>query len=123
MSTLTESIHDEEFIVSEANRHRSRDDVTMTSGAFMPGEVMGKITASGKFTAWDPAAADGSENAAGINIAGIDASAADKTGALLIRDAEVNEDLLTFDGGANAGEITTAKAQLVALGIIIRKSI
>lgn len=42
------------------------------------GAVIGRITASGKFTLCDPDAVDGSEQAVGILVHAIDATAADK---------------------------------------------
>ena len=52
MTVLTETIHVGEFLLSEDNSTRCRENVTVTvSGAttWLSGTVLGKITASGKF--------------------------------------------------------------------------
>jgi hypothetical protein len=78
------------------------------------------VTASGKYKALDPAAADGSEVAAGIFYDAVDASAADAEGVALVRLAEVNAAELVWPAGTTGGEQTTALGQLAALTIIAR---
>lgn len=75
---------------------------------------------SGKFTILAPAAVDGSQVAAGILVAAVDASAADVACLNLARYAEVNTNELTWPGGITAGQKATATAQLLAAGIVIR---
>jgi hypothetical protein len=75
---------------------------------------------SGKFTILAPAAEDGSQVAAGILVAAVDASAADVACVNLARYAEVNTNELTWPGGITAGQKATATAQLLAAGIVIR---
>lgn len=58
--------------------------------------VVGEITASGKLTAWDPAAADGSEVPCGILIEAIDATAADKDGASIYTGGIFNHEVLVW---------------------------
>lgn len=121
MATLTEGRHAGEFIVSEANGNRSRDTVAVISGQNLKaGHVVGIITASGKVTEMDPAATNGSEVAAGVLFAPVDASAGDAPGVLLARDCEVTGADLTYKTGATAGQITTAEGELETLGIIVR---
>ncbi|MBL7998330.1 MAG: head decoration protein [Candidatus Kapabacteria bacterium] len=51
---------------------------TLASGNnLVAGAVLGRITASGKFTAWNPAASNGSQNIAGILVNATNASGAD----------------------------------------------
>jgi hypothetical protein len=78
------------------------------------------VTASGKYTALDPAAVDGSEAAAGILYDAIDASAADAEGVAILRLAEVHAEELVWPDGIAAGEKTTALGELAALTIIVR---
>ena len=92
MTVLTETRHRGEFLVSEANGHRSREVVTMVSGtvALVAGSVLGKITASGKYNAYDSANVDGSEDAAAILFDDCDASGGDVECLVILRDAEFN---------------------------------
>ena len=81
MTVLVETRHPGEFILSEANGQRSRETITLASGAgvIAAGTVLGKVTASGKYVASAVGASDGSEVPAAINIYGADASSADAT--------------------------------------------
>jgi hypothetical protein len=110
---ITEATRAGEFLLSEANGTRSREPITLTGGAFPAGQVLGKITASGSYTAYDPVATDGAEAAAAILYEAVDASTADATGVAIVRDAEVKGVLLTDNDAAGT-------AALAALGIIVR---
>ena len=48
MTVLTEGRHPGEFLMTEANGQRSRENITIASGAgiIAPGTVLGRITAS-----------------------------------------------------------------------------
>jgi hypothetical protein len=110
---ITEATRAGEFLLSEANGTRSREPITLTGGSFPAGQVLGKITASGSYTAYDSAATDGSESAAAILYEAVDASTADATGVGIVRDAEVKAARLTDNDAAGT-------AALAALGIIVR---
>ena len=106
---------------SNANRRISRETITVLSGETLEaGAVLGKVTASGKCKAIDPAAVDGSEVAAGILYDAVDASAADAEGVAIMRLAEVNAAELVWPEGITGGEQTTALGELAALNIIAR---
>lgn len=111
----TESIRSGEFILSEGNGHISREEITVISGAGVleAGQILGKISASGKYTAYDDAATDGSEVAAGILYAQVDATSADAKALSVVRHAEVKSAFLT-------GSDENAVADLAALQIIVR---
>lgn len=68
---------------------------------------------SGKYVAYDNTATNGTEVAAGILYAAVDATAADAPGVIIARDAEVAEVHLS-------GIDAAAKVDLAALGIIVR---
>ena len=111
------------FILSLANGDRSMENVTIESGAgeLEAGTVLGVKTASGKYVAYDPTASDGSETAAAIIYAGVDATSADEAAAAVVRDAEIIREALRW--GANVttdAQKDTAIAQLSALGIVAR---
>lgn len=125
MTTLTENPRNWEFLVSENNGDFSREQFTLISGQnCKAGTVLGKITASGKYTILNTGAADGSENAAAILGPATDASAADKRTAGIVGasgiSVEVNGNLLTWPSGISGGDKTTAIAALAALGIKVR---
>lgn len=121
MTTITEGIHSAESLVSEASGERSREVVTFLTGNTTKAcEVLGKVTASSKYVPFDQDASDGSEAAAGIAFAAVDASSADADGVAFVRDCEHNADIVIWPSDATAGEIATATAELAALGIILR---
>lgn len=115
MTVLTEGKNTAEFLKSEGNADISREEVTIAAaaGAMVAGTVVGKITASGKYVAYDNGAADGSEVAAGVLYRGVADSAADQQAVIIARLAEVKEDELT-------GLDANGKADLKALFIICR---
>ena len=103
-----------EFLLSEGNGSISRETITLISGQDLAaGTVLGKITASGKYTAYADGASDGSEAAAAILYDNVDASAGDKDAVVIARFAEVSSDILT---GSDANGV----ADLTVLNIIVR---
>ncbi len=75
---------------------------------------------SGKYTILAPAANDGSQIAAAILGYETNATSADVAATLITRQAEVVGDELTWPGGITTPQLATAKAQLAALGIVLR---
>lgn len=121
MTVFTEARHTAEFMVSEANGYRSREQITIASGQTLEaGAVLGQITASGEYTEYNPANVDGSETAVAICYAPTDASAAAKQATIIARDAEVAAAALTWFAGATAPQIAAGTAELEAVGIIAR---
>ena len=123
MTMLTEGKHAGGFLVWETSRDYTRETVTIASGAgkLEPGTVLGKITTGGKYTTLAPAATNGSQNAAGILWAAVDASAADAPGIVLLRGpAIVNRHEIIWPDGANEAQITAATTALATIGIILR---
>lgn len=78
------------------------------------------VVSATKYVQLAPAATDGSEVAAGILWDYVDASAADKTCAAVVRTAEVKSAELTWPAGITAGQKSTALAQLAKAGILVR---
>ena len=117
MTTLTEGNHTAEFILSEANGDRSRAQITVLSGENLAvGQVLGAVTASGKYVAYDETATDGSETAVAVLYADVDASAADAEGVAIIRDAEVSAAKLVWGTADDAA----GTVDLAAVGVIAR---
>lgn len=126
MTTFTEGRHATEGLLSEANFHRSRDNITIEAGAgvIIPGTVLGKVTAGGKYLPSPNTLVEGDEGAeTGVAIAlyGCDATTADQKIAAITRDAEWNGHTLVFHPSVNdATKKATKLAQLAAVGIIAR---
>ncbi len=126
MAILTEGARAMEFLVSEANDWRSRDEVTVTVPAnttFAAGTILGKLTATGKLVRHDAALITGAEDETailGFNIVNGTGGAVDYTLTVIARDAEVNGPDLTYEAGADAAQILVSNAALAALGIIVR---
>jgi hypothetical protein len=129
MTVLNEGRHPGEFLMSEANRQRSRDNITIASGSgvIAPGTVLGKFTSganAGKYSPAPNAAADpnvGNQTAVAVALYGCDATSADADIAAVARDAEVNGKTLTYAPSVDDNTKKAAKnAQLAAVGIIVR---
>ena len=82
---------------------RKEVGVTLVSGQNLTrGTVLGRITASGKYTAYNNGAVDGSEQARGILAVDTDASGGDVSTVIYVT-GEFNEEALTgFDEAARA---------------------
>jgi len=121
-ATITEGRRTGEFIVSEANGTRSRETIVIAAGtgALEPGTVLAKLTASGKHVVYDNDGTDGSETAAAILYAAVDATAADAKAVAIVRDAEVNGRCLVWKDGLTAAAITAGTADLAVAGLIVR---
>lgn len=115
MSNKTEGVHAGEFLLSEANGTRSREEVTLaaTASNLPAGQLLGKVTASGEYAPYSADATDGTEVAAAILFAPAGISTEAQRAAVIARDAEVVGRLLT-------GVDTAGEDDLFALGIVIR---
>jgi hypothetical protein len=123
MPSTTEVMYPGEFLLSEANGERSRDTITVASGAgvIRPGAVLGRVTASGKFVLSPDTGADGSQTAIAVALYGCDATSADQKIAAMLRDCEVNSNMLSHAASVNdATKRGTKATQLAAVGIIVR---
>lgn len=119
---LTEKHHTGGFLLSEGDGHFSRDVVTIDASvavALESGTVLGKITSSGKYAAYDNQAGDGTQAAAAILYNAVDVTGADQLATVIVRTAEVNADELVWPGGSPT-DVTAGIADLKALGIIVR---
>jgi hypothetical protein len=121
MAELVEGKYAGEFIASEANGSRSREVVTIAEGEVLEaGTVLGQVTIGSKYVALNQDADTGEEAAAAILYDNVDATDGDVEAVVMIRDCEVNGNDLTWPADIEAGEKTTAEAELAALGIIVR---
>jgi hypothetical protein len=122
MSTvLTEGFYLSDFLFYEAPNLYSRDRVTVLSGQDLGmGAVVGIVTATGKAKALAPAAADGSQIAAGIMVADCDATTGDNPNGVMIARHAILTEAILWPVGITTPQKTTALAQLRAAGILVR---
>lgn len=118
MATLTEGKHAGEFIGELAMGVGYHvDNGTVLSGEnLVAGTVVGVVTLSGKYVAFDNAGIDdGRRTAVGILFDSVNATSGDKTGQVLLRGpAVVNKNDLTWAAGVDATEQAAALAALLA---------
>lgn len=121
MPTLTEGMHEGEFIGELAMGVGYHvDEITVLSGqTLVAGAVVGKVSASGKYVAYDNTGTDdGRRTVAGILVPAADASGGDVVSRALVRGpAVVNKNDLTWAAGIDAAEQAAAIAELLTLGI------
>ncbi len=122
MAAYTEGNYAGDVLKREFDPLYNRETGILIAGQNLAlGAVLGKITASGKYTAVAPAASDGSEVACAVLLVSTDASYADTKTTILARGpAVVAADFLVWPSGATSGQKTAATAQLTALGIVSR---
>ena len=117
----TEGMYTGEFLVSEGNNSISREQVSFAANLMLkPGTVVARVTASGRYKALDPAAADGTENAAGILYAAVTTDASGGDGVIVARLAEVVGTLLVWPDGITEEQQEDALNELAGLDIISR---
>jgi hypothetical protein len=123
MTTMTSTLS--AFIKLEEEQGYSRKNITVVSGQNLAiGTVLGKITASGKYAAYDNDAADGTQTAAGILTAAVNASAADAAGVAIVRHAIAAKEQLIFGAAVTTqGEKDAAYLELEAIGILCRATV
>lgn len=125
MATFTESTHVSDIVKREFDQLHNRETVTVVSGQNLAfGAVVGKITASGKYAAYNNAAATGVEVAAGVLLEAANASGGDVKAVILKRGpAVVSRPDLVFAGGTSDNDKNAAYADLEALGIVARAAV
>lgn len=125
-TSFTETPRDLAFILSEGNRTRSREVLTIKSGAgkLAAGTVLGKVTADSKYVASPNAEVEGlegAETATAILGYEVDATSADVDAVCITDDAEVKDAMLVFEATVNDSTKRAAKlTQLRAVGIKAR---
>jgi hypothetical protein len=120
MTTQTEVLRAGEFLLDQGPSRLVFEAGTITGGDYVAGRVMGQITASSKWTAHDPAAADGSQTAKAILYDAVAAAAADAPGVLVRRLAAVNGDLLTWKTGIAGGDKSAGIAALATAFVLVQ---
>jgi len=120
---FTEKAHGPEFILSEANGQRSRENGTVVSGQNLEAGTVVMDNGSGKLTAYtaEEVTDGGVHEAVGIILYPADATDGDVDVAYLARDAEVNLNLLVYPEETTDGdEEQHTVDSLKLIGIIAR---
>ena len=123
MPVLTEPPSMGDVLKYEVNPNYTREVITLLQGLPYPvGSVLGKITASGKYTLSPATGADGSQVASAVLLYAVDATLADAVGIVVARGPSiVSRAGLAYDATVDDGaKITTKLGQLAAIGIIAR---
>jgi hypothetical protein len=126
MPVLTEPPSMSDVLKYEVNPNYTREVITLMIGMPYPvGSVLGKITASGKYTLSPATGADGSQVASAVLLYAVDATLADAVGIVVARGpAIVSRTGLAYDATVDDGTKITAKIdQLAAVGIIARDGV
>lgn len=124
MTTLTEGSHNQEALISENVSDFAREQVTLISGQNLKANtILGKISASGKYTILAPSASSGAETAAAVLLNATDASGGDKRTSIIKGgpgvSVELNGALVVWPSITNSQK-SAAIAQLESVGIKIR---
>ena len=109
----TEGAHAGEFLLSEANFTRSREEVILAATAedLPAGQILSVV--ADEFVPYDPAGMDGSENPVAVLFAPKPASTEPQRATVVVRDAELVDTRLT-------GLDDAAEQALAAVGLVVR---
>lgn len=105
-------------ILTSASRVFGIEATILTGNSVAAGEVLGRVTASGKFIPSLSAAADGSQTPIAIAAEAIDASSGDKVGLVYLA-GDFNQRQLTYGTGHTADN---TRIDLAARGIFVHPS-
>lgn len=123
MAILHQPALQSDVLKYEINPNYTRETVTLLAGIAYPvGAVLGRVTASGKYTLSPDAGSDGSETAAGVLLYAVDATLADAVGIVLVRGpAILSRAALAYHGSVDdSTKIAGKLAELASLGLIAR---
>ena len=124
MTAYTQPTAISDVLLIEVHSGWTKDTVTIAPTQTLAiGQVVGQVTATGQFVILAPAAADGSQIAAGVVLDQILPTAATQKAAVIARGAVVNAATLVWPGGITAPQKTLATTQLQTLGIVARTNI
>lgn len=119
MADFTEGRHTGEYLISEANGARSREQGTLASGDLEAGTVLA-LNGDGDYVQLAPTASDGTETAKAVLYGAVDASESAKPCTVHVRACEVEEAALVWPDDITEGQTSTALNDLIDVGIIPR---
>ena len=126
MPVLTQPPRMGDTLKYELDPNYTREVVTLLAGTAYPtGAVLGKITASGKYTLSPATGADGSQTAVAVLLYPVNATLADAVGIVVTRGpAIVSRAALAYEATVNdAAKIAAKITQLATVGIIARDGV
>lgn len=96
--------------------------IKANAGELKAGSVLGKVTATGQYAGYNPAAADGTEIAANAVILYADApnSAATQKSVADVRDQAVNGNALIWPNATNASQKQAVEAAMATRSLMVR---
>ena len=123
MPVLHEPVHLSDLLKYEAPNLYSRDEVIVAAGQSLAlGAVVGRVTATREIVVIDPTANDGRETVAGVLIEAVVTAATERRRSVIVsRHAIVFGGALVLPPPLTSEQTTTALAQLVALGVLVRQ--
>lgn len=115
MNTLTQKPRTAEFLLSEGPGEISREKIIMapTVTGYPSGQVLGVISANKQYSAYDPAASDGTETAIGFLYGAVGPSEEPQPASAIMRLAEVSSWSVT-------GLDPDARGDLAAAFLLVR---
>ncbi|MEM7523315.1 MAG: head decoration protein [Pseudomonadota bacterium] len=123
MPFVTEPDYPGDLIKYEADRHYSRDEGLIASGAgaLGVGAVLGVVTGSGEYAPVDPSETNGLEVAAALLLQTVDATSAAAPAVVLTRHAVVSRAALVYGAAVTTpAERQAIDEQLTAAGLVVR---
>lgn len=124
MVTKTEGFHAGHFIVSEANKTRSREIITVRAGEVLAAGTVLALAASGgssgKYLAYGNDETSVGAAAAAILFDSVDATDGDVEAVALVRDCEVNAEEIVWNDLQDTADRVAGIADLATKGIICR---
>lgn len=124
MAQFDERTYPGDWLKWEQDANYSREQVTIAAGQnLMSGAVVGMISVGGRFAAYDNGLSNGLEVAAGILVEDVNATAADRQGVIIARDAVVNPNALVYLAAQNQAARDAALVDLRTLGILARRGV
>ncbi len=124
MALLETAIVASDWLKQEAENYRSRDTAIIASGSgkLKSGQVLGKLTASGKYVPNAATGSDGSQTAVAVLAFPVDATSSDAKAVVVAREATASHNGLTWGSTINdATKRAAAISQLKAVGILVRE--
>jgi xanthine/uracil/vitamin C permease (AzgA family) len=124
MAVMTEGLRNADWLVWEEDAGYSRDKITIAaSQEIVKGQVLGIVTATSQYAAFDPAGTlVGTDAAAGVALDDYKTGLGQTvSGVAIRREALVIAKNLVFLEGTTAGEKAAAVAELKAIGILTRE--
>lgn len=120
MPSTTESNYLSDLLLHEVHGI-TRDKVTLTAGSYAMGTVLARV--SGKYLPIDPAGTGAAKVGRAVLAEAVDASAADKPGVVIARNAAVDASYLIWPSGITDTAKATALDDLDARGIVARTTL